>query len=337
MSKSWKEYRYQWEVLGCRLLAGAIPLLSRQGCIALGQILGTLGYWFDFRGRPVALANIALALGHRLTEEQQRLTVRMSYQNFAGTMLSLFWSPRITAANAHEFIEPVGFEAAIERARAEERGIVFVCAHQGNWEWASIAFSMVGGRANIVAEDFKNKALTELFCTLRGRGEHTIVAQDKSMLKLLRAVLRGETAALLGDLNLEPCGAAVVIRAFEREGVALEVCATRMHAVLAKRGRALLVPALTFPLPGGRWRVVAQPAIEAEAISDRTLAQQTWEVFERNIVERPDLWLWAYKHFKFRPAAALRPYPFYSGPHPAYEVMRAEDSQSEGDHAVSNG
>ena len=328
VSKSWKEYRYQWEVFGCKLLAGAVPLLSRRGCIALGQILGTLGYWFDFRGRPVALANIALALGHRLTVEHQRLAVRMSYQNFAGTMLSLFWSPRITAANAHEFIEPVGFETAIERAKTERRGIVFVCAHQGNWEWASIAFSMVGGKANIVAEDFKNKALTELFCSLRGRGEHTIVAQDKSMLKLLRAVLRGETAALLGDLNLEPCGAAVVIQAFERDGVALEVCATRMHAVLAKRGRALLVPALTFPLSGGRWRVVAQPPINAEHLSDRALAQRTWEVFERNIVDRPDLWLWAYKHFKFRPAIAGRPYPYYSSTHASYETMRREDESS---------
>ncbi len=325
MRRSWKEYRYQWEVFGCRLLAGAIPLLSRRGCIALGQILGILGYWFDFRGRPVALANIALALGHRLTKEQQRLAVRMSYQNFAGTMLSLFWSPRITARNAHEFIEPVGFETAIERAKTEGRGIIFVCAHQGNWEWASIAFSMAGGRANIVAEDFKNKALTDLFCSLRSRGEHTIVAQDRSMLKLLRAVLRGETAALLGDLNLAPCGAAVVIEAFKRGGVPLEVCATRMHAVLAKRGRALLVPALTFPLAGGRWRVVAQPAIEAEALSDRAIAQKTWEVFEQNIRERPDLWLWAYKHFKFRPLSPARQYPFYSGPHPEYEAMREED------------
>ena len=73
VSKSWKTYRYQWEVWGCELLAGAIPLLSRRGCIAMGQVLGVLGYWFDFRGRPVAHANIALALGHRLTEEQQRL------------------------------------------------------------------------------------------------------------------------------------------------------------------------------------------------------------------------------------------------------------------------
>jgi KDO2-lipid IV(A) lauroyltransferase len=322
--KSWKEYRYRLEVFGCRVLAGAIPMLSRRACIALGQVLGALGYWFDFRGRPVALANIALALGHRLTREQQRLAVRLSYQNFVGTMLSLFWSPRITEANARQFIEPVGFEEVIERARAEKRGIVFVCAHQGNWEWASIAFSMVGGRANIVAEDFKNMALTALFCALRGRNQHSIIAQERSVLRLLRAVIRGETAALLGDLNLEPSGAAVVVEAFKTNGIPLEVCATRMHALLAKRGRALLVPALTFPLSGGRWRVVAQPVLPIESMDERDIAQATWEVFEKHIQERPDLWLWAYKHFKFQPMNPMREYPFYSQVHPAYEALRKE-------------
>lgn len=323
--KSWKKYRYRLESFSCKALASAVPLLSRRGCIGLGQLLGVLGYWFDFRGRPVALANIAIALGDKLTVEQQRQAVRLSYQNFAGTMLSLFWSPRITAANARDFIEPEGFEAVIERAKQENRGIVFVCAHQGNWEWASIAFSMVGGRANIVAEDFKNKALTDLFCALRSRGQHTIVAQDKSVLKLLRAVLRGDTAALLGDLNLEPSGAAVVVEAFHRNGVALEICTTRMHAVLAKRGRALLVPALTHPLPGGRWRVVAQPVVETEGLSERAIAQITWEIFERNITSHPERWLWAYKHFKFRPATAQREYPYYSQPHGAFEQIREED------------
>lgn len=323
--KTWKEYRYRWEELGCRLLASAIPMLSRRACVGLGQLLGALGYWFDSRGRPIALANIELAMGQSLSREQQRLAVRLSYQNFACTMLSLFWSPRITAANAQEFIEPIGFEAVIERARVEKRGIVFVCAHQGNWEWASIAFSMAGGRANIVAEDFKNKALTELFCALRGRNQHSILAQDRSVLKLLRAVLRGETAALLGDLNLDPSGAAVVVEAFDQNGVFLEVCVTRMHAVLAKRGRGLLVPALTFPLSDGRWRVVAQPVIPTESLSERSIAQATWEVFEKHIKERPDLWLWAYKHFKFRPAKPEREYPFYSQFHPEYEAMREED------------
>jgi KDO2-lipid IV(A) lauroyltransferase len=300
-------------------------MLSRRACIGLGQLLGAVGYWFDYRGRSIALANIELAMGQRLSREQQRLAVRLSYQNFACTMLSLFWSPRITEANAREFIEPVGFEEVIERARQEGRGIVFVCAHQGNWEWASIAFSMAGGRANIVAEDFKNKALTELFCSLRGRNQHSILAQDKSVLKLLRAVLRGETAALLGDLNLEPSGAAVVVESFNQNGVFLEVCVTRMHAVLAKRGRGLLVPALTFPLSNGRWKVVAQPVIATESLSERSIAQATWEVFEKHIQERPDLWLWAYKHFKFRPAVPGREYPFYSQIHPAYEAMRKED------------
>ena len=248
----------------------------------------------------------------------------MSYQNFAVTMLSLFWSSRISEENAHLFLEMSGFTEVLQRAREEGRGVVFVCAHEGNWEWGAVAFSLLGGWASIVAEDFKNPALTEVFVKLRSRNRHRVISQDKSILKMLRAVLRGESAGLVGDLNLDPSGAAVVVEAFKRSGEGLEMCATRLHAVLAKRGNALLVPVLTMPLPGGRCRVMAQPPVEIEDGGERLLCQKTWEVFEAFILERPDLWLWAYKHFKYRPKGAVRTYPFYARTNSHFEAMREE-------------
>jgi lauroyl/myristoyl acyltransferase len=102
------------------------------------------------------------------------------------------------------------------------------------------------------------------------------------------------------------------------------MCAMRMHAVLAKRGNALLIPALTYMLPDGRWRVVAQPAIESDSGNERHLVQRTWEVFEAAIRERPEMWLWAYKHFKYRPLSARRTYPFYAGHTPDFDLMGQE-------------
>lgn len=250
--------------------------------------------------------------------------VRMSYQNFAVTMLSLFWASRITESNAHKYLEMIGFESVTRIAKEEGRGIVFVCAHEGNWEWAALAFSLQVGWASIVVEDFKNPALTDIFVKLRGRDRHRIIPQDKSILKMLRAVLRGENAGLVGDLNLDPSGAAVAIEAFKKNNVGLEMCASRLHGVLAKRGNALLVPVLTIPLPDGRCRVMAQEPIDAGLGGERMLCQRTWDVFESFILERPELWLWAYKHFKYRPEAALREYPFYATPNSDFEKMRQE-------------
>lgn len=292
--------------------------------MGLGQFIGAVAYQFDARGRSIALENIRLALGERLKPEHRREAVRRSYQNFAITMLSLFWSPRITPENGEKYIEMLGFEAAVARARAEKRGLVFVCAHQGNWEWGALAFSLLGGRASIVAEDFKNPALTEIFVRLRNRNQHKVIPQERSILRLLKAVLRGENAGLLGDLNLDPSRAAVALEAFPTKDGALEMCATRLHAVLAKRGNALIVPVLTFPLSDGRCRVIAQTPIEPEGGGERFLAQRTWDVFEKAIVERPDLWLWAYKHFRYRPQNTTREHPFYSRENAHFEEIRLE-------------
>lgn len=325
MIKNWKTFRYRVEEVGCRLLAASIPMLSRQGCVGLGQVLGALVYYCDLQGRNIALQNLGVALGHRLSDSQIRDVARMSYQNFAVTMLSLFWSQRITEDNAGRYLEMTGFEDVLKRARAEKRGVVFVCAHAGNWEWCALAFSLLGEWASIVTEDFKNPSLTDLFIRLRGRSRHRMIAQDKSVLKMLRSVLREEHAGLLGDLTLHPGRAATVISTFPRQGVPLEMCATRLHALLAKRGNALLVPVLSMPLPNGRCRVMAQLPLETEGKGERRLAQETWDVFESYIQENPHLWLWAYKHFRYRPAKPARQYPEYSCRSSEFEAMRLEE------------
>ncbi len=305
-------------------MASAVPRLSRRGCVGLGQLFGAVAFHVDARGRDIALENIRLALGGLLGPDERREAVRRSYQNFVTTMLSLFWSPRITRENGDQYIKTIGFEAAVERAENEKRGIVFVCAHQGNWEWGALAFSLLGGRASIVAEDFKNPALTDIFVRLRSRDQHTVIPQDRSILRLLKAVLRGENAGLLGDLNLDPSRAAVVLDTFPSPDGALEMCATRLHAVLAHRGNALILPVLTYPQPDGRCLVIAHDPVEPGIGGERVLAQKTWEVFEKSIIARPDLWLWSYKHFRYRPIRTGREYPFYSRENSEFEQIRLE-------------
>lgn len=312
------------EEFGCRLLAAAIPHLSRKGCVGLGQVIGALVYHCDFHGRNIALQNLRLALGHILDKAQMETVARMSYQNFAVTMLSLFWSQRITEENAGDYLEMSGFTEVLEQARQERKGIIFVCAHEGNWEWCALAFSLLGEWASIVTEDFKNPSLTELFIKLRGRSRHRMIAQDKSVLKMLRSVLRGEHAGLLGDLTLPPGRASTVIQTFRRDGVPLEMCVTRLHAVLTKRGNGLLVPVVSMPLPDGRCRVMAQKPLETAGKGERLLAQETWEVFESLILKHPHLWLWSYKHFRYRPMESARDYPDYSCRSAEFERMRLE-------------
>ena len=314
----WKDLRYRLEWLLCAALAWGIPRLPRRLCLALAHGLGALAYHFDNRGRRVALANLACVFPERPLAERETIA-RRSYQNFARTMLDLFWGQRLTPANWRQYIEVEG-DTETFRREAHEYGAVSMCIHWGNFEWSSHAVGFLGVPTLIVAETFKNHRLSALFNGAREISGHTIIPQENSMIRLLKVVKRKGAAGMLVDLTLRPDQAAVPIDAFGRK-----MCVTFLHAVLAQRGGARMFPVDGIPLPDGRYRVVINPAlpIPPEA-TVQEIAQACWDFYESRIREHPELYMWAYKHWRYRPsAAAPETYPFYAHISSKFEKLLA--------------
>ena len=55
---------------------------------------------------------------------------------------------------------------------------------------------------------------------------------------------------------------------------------------------------------------------------EESITQRTWDILEEQILKRPELWLWAYKHFRYRPKIAVRLYPDYSREFGPFEKVR---------------
>ena len=316
-----KPFRYRLEELSCRLVAAVLPRLSRGTCLRLAEILGAAAFRLDARGRSVALENLACVFGPTLDDQQRRAIARASYQNFARTMLDLFWATRLDESNWQKWMKPEGFDAVLAQLAREKRGAVFMGVHQGNWEWGSLVCGFLGLRNIMVAETFKNPRLTEIFRARRQRSGTTIIDQENSLLKMLRIVKRGGITGMLIDLNLRPTQAATHIEAFGPDG--LKMCVPLLHAVLAERAGALLVPVETQPERDGTCRIIAHPAIELPGGAQvPEIAQRCWDAFEPIIRARPELYLWAYKHFRYRPRAApASRYPEYSNESGKFEKL----------------
>ena len=311
------------------MLASGIPRLSRRGCARLGETLGSLAFLFDTRGRAVALSNLECVFGDRFSPSERRALARASYRNFVRTMLDLFWSSRLTQENFRQYLHLEGFDELQQRLEGRKAGAVFFCVHQGNWEWASLAFGFLGLHTAIVAENFKNPRLTETFSAQREVSGHTIIPQESSLIRLLKTVKRGGWSGLLIDLSLRPSQAATVVEAF-RSGEdgslpGLEMCVPLLHTVLAQRAGALLIPVESEPLPDGTCRVRALPPVEwPEGATLQEVAQRCWEPFEPILHARPGEWLWPYKHFRYKPRTAVRAYPRYSNESGKFEKLRRE-------------
>lgn len=99
----------------------------------------------------------------------------------------------------------------------------------------------------VVAQDFKNEALTHLFRRLRESSGHTIIPQENAMLKLIKTLKRQGHAGLLTDLNIEPGKAAAAIQCF-----GMWTCVPSLHVELAKRLGLSIITGVCRSLPDGR-------------------------------------------------------------------------------------
>jgi lauroyl/myristoyl acyltransferase len=110
----------------------------------------------------------------------------------------------------------------------------------------------------------------------------------------------------------------VPITAFWRK-----VCVTFLHSVLVQRGGARLIPLDGIPLRGGRCQLIVNPSLSfPPGASRQEIAQACWNFFEPRIREQPELYMWAYKHFRYRPCDAdPGDYPFYANVSSKFEEL----------------
>lgn len=297
-----------------------LPRLSRRSILLLSNAVGALACWLDFRGRATAHENLRAAFAKEgITRGQIARITLGSYQTFARTFFDLFWSLRLTRENYAQYLA-VTFADSGSEAVAREKGAIWVTPHFGNFELVSLAMGFRGFAWTVVAQDFKNPALTTIFKRLREGSGHTIIPQEGAMLRLVKELKRKGHAALLTDLTIRPNKTAAVIDCF-----GLKTCVTTLHASLSRRLELPIIAGVCIPLPDGTYRVEAEAHFDpADYASNASMAQAVWDRFERQIRKHPEAWMWMYKHWRYLPGLERDPaYPAYANPNRPFRDLLA--------------
>jgi len=304
----WKRLRYQLEYLGLRFAEWLVPRFPHGLLCALARFAGRLVYHLDARGRRVALSNLSCAFPGRYSERELRRIACRSYQTFARTMLELLWAPRLTEDVYRKLIKVEGREQ-VPGATEDGVPLIYFCMHASNFEWLSLAAPYISGRGLVLAQKLRNPLLGSVFDRLRSATGHEIIPQERAVLRMLKWLRAGGKFFMLNDLNIDPREGAVAINAF-----GLSMCVTPAHAAIAKKTGAALVPCACVPTDGNRYRFLMFPPLALNAEEDlRVTVQRCWDALEPVIQEHPELWLWSYKHWRFKPSSAPQgKYPFYA-------------------------
>jgi Kdo2-lipid IVA lauroyltransferase/acyltransferase len=314
MASSLKDVRYRLEWLALVLLSKIVPLLSRKSCYRIGQFLGACAATLDRRGRQIALSNLEAALGDELSPDERARVTHDSYQHFVRTMLDLFWVPRLTSVNFGRWMEVIGFDEAIASVEPGQ-GIIFTTFHYGNFEWTAQILGLRNLPGLTLAQEFKNPLLEPIFAELRKHSGNELAPRERGIVRMYKAVQRGQHVAVLTDLTLKPWDPCVAINCF-----GMKKCVTYAHAWLHQRTGAPIVPAYCEPLTDGRYRVHVYPKLQfPRGTSIIEITQSCWDQIEPLVRQNPSPWVWMYKHWRYRLAGSPKPYPFYATAGPRFE------------------
>jgi lauroyl/myristoyl acyltransferase len=315
--------RQRLEYAGLSTLVWLVCQLPYSWLRSLANFIGAAVCFFDRRGREVARANLDAAFGDAFTPARKEQITCGSYQTFARTMIELFWSPNLTREFVESIVEPIGLDNHPCHTDPNQNAI-YLCLHYSNFEWLSQFSAFYVSMGPVVTQRFKNPLISEIFNRLRSSTGHSILPQERAMIRMLKHLKGGGKFHMLVDLNLDPSEPSVIINEFG----GLKTCVTQMHVALAERTGAVLVPAECRPLPDGRYRMKLHKPLEFPPGATPTqIAQQCWDALEPLIREQPECWLWPYKHWRFRPEDDTSGrYPFYANVAKRFDKLLKNDA-----------
>ena len=286
------------------LFLSVINLIPLKWRIFFFEGLGQFIYAFDDRHRRIALRGLTLAFPEKDPKERDEIA-RSAFRNLGRLAAEFFLLPGLNEKNLAQYISFEGLENFYQ-AYEKGKGILFLTAHFGNWEWMAALFALQTHHpCHVVIRPLDSGFLDRVVEQLRTSTGNRTIPKQKAMGQILRLLKAGEIIGILLDQNMA-----------WQEGVFVDffgekACTNTGMALLALKTEAPVLPVFNIRQKDGRYRVVIEPEIPLVRTRDKDRdvtenTQRFTQIIERYIRNYPDHWLWLHQRWKTRPWQAKR-------------------------------
>lgn len=275
--------------------------LSR--ALAIADRIGDLAYRLDGTTRRRALANLDRAYGDTLDAGAKAAIARAALRNAARCFVELTHMEAIRA-RFDDYASVEGWEH-VEALLAQDRAVIVITGHIGNWELLAAYFAGRGVPIHAIARRLNDPRLNALMVEFRAaNGVQSILRESASSSRDILRVLRGRNAlALVIDQDIEAPSISVP---FFGHPARTPVAA----AALAVRRDLPVVAAFARRRPEGGHHFTVLPPIRPPHSGDRRLdvlamTTQFNALFEARIRDNPSEWVWWHQRWRRKPIPRL--------------------------------
>ena len=254
----------------------------------IGQRLTKLLYKLDKKHRTRTQANIALAFPQLSLKEQQTM-VEENYKHLGCVLADFLRTPIRTDEEVISSTEVIGREH-LDRLVSEQKGILLVSAHLGNWERITQWFPLIGVKTSGVARDSNDSEITEKVSSIRsGRGME-ILSRGNAAREILKRFKAGEMVAILPDQNADD---AFIPFFGHIAGTVLG------PAVIHRKTKSPILPACCLRTGPGTFKIhLLEPMTLNEGETNEEFMTRINNSIEKMIRLAPEQYLWMHDRWK---------------------------------------
>ncbi len=151
--------------------------ISWKSRVKIGGLLGRIAYKLGSPLRKKAVTNIKYAYGDEVDEAELEKIVRKSFINMGRSVFEFLAASRLTLEELRKHITIKGSEK-VEKYLQDNKGMIWVSSHTGNWEISAIYLALSGVPLYVVARDNPNKGLDKLLIGLREKTGVKNISRD---------------------------------------------------------------------------------------------------------------------------------------------------------------
>jgi len=278
-----------------RGLARLLNLLPLTWALAIARWGGHI-VSMSHKRRHVAYANLKAALGRRFEAHELQQIAARTYENIAQLGIEMFRFPSFDQSYVDKFLTIEGYEK-MEQALLENRGIIFLAAHFGNWELSSVVSAIVGHPMKILVREQRHSRLNDFLTAMRETHGNEMIGKGMAVREIVKALRDNQIVGILSDQSGGPDG--IFVELFGRRTTTPPGVVS-----IAKRTECIVLPSFIIRGKNGHHRIeINDPLIIPNTGDDERDIKMGLtnylKTLEHYISMYPDQWLWGHKRWKY--------------------------------------
>jgi KDO2-lipid IV(A) lauroyltransferase len=304
IKQSRRKVRYNFIYALLRVMIFISDLMSRAAWLKFCGALGRLSSFFTANSRKRVIEHLTMVYAKEKTPEEIRKLSKKVFEMLGMNAGDIIQSVNISNQEDFEKIRIVqGMEHA-EAAHKKGKGVIFLTAHIGPFEYIATELAFRGYKPLIVGTKLKDDRLNDLLAANRNKFGAQLVERGKDTVKLVKNLKLGGTMIILIDQDTKVKSRFVNFLGYP--------CATPIGAtIMALKTGAAVVPMFLHQREDYKIEINCYPELEMTVTGDEETdlivnTQKLSNVTEQEVRKYPEQWVWMHERWKTKPGEEIR-------------------------------